>query len=98
VFHEHAVGHSDSIGGDPISGPSSSRKLAMDYHVIVFSDDQARLVLQRRWRAPNQTVTSELSGCAIAIRNREGSCSNAKLIECEYRLIESSNGSFEMIV
>jgi hypothetical protein len=54
VFREHAVGHPDDIGGDPISGPSSSRKPAMDDHVIVFSNDQARLVLQRRWRAPNQ--------------------------------------------
>jgi hypothetical protein len=54
VFREHAVGYSDDIGGDPISGPSSSRKPAMDDHVIVFSNDQARLVLQRRWRAPNQ--------------------------------------------
>jgi hypothetical protein len=32
VFREHAVGHSDEIGGDPISGPSSSRKPAMDDH------------------------------------------------------------------
>jgi hypothetical protein len=24
VFREHAFGHSDDIGGDPISGPSSS--------------------------------------------------------------------------
>ena len=24
VFREHAVGHSDDIGGDPTSGPSSS--------------------------------------------------------------------------
>jgi hypothetical protein len=47
VFREHAVGHPDDIGGDPISGPSSSRKPAMDDHVIVFSNDQARLVLQR---------------------------------------------------
>jgi hypothetical protein len=30
VFGEHAVGHSDNIGGDPIPGPSSSRKPAMD--------------------------------------------------------------------
>jgi hypothetical protein len=70
----------------------------MDYHVIVFSNAQAGLVLQRRWRAPNQTVTSAMSGPAITVRNREGSRSNAKLIECEYRLVESSNGSFEMIV
>src|SRR5690349_7329256 len=49
VFREHAVGHSDDIGGDPIPGPSGSRKPAMDDHVIVFSHDQARLVLQRRW-------------------------------------------------
>jgi hypothetical protein len=54
VFREHALGHSDDIGRDPISRPSSSRKPAMDDHVIVFSNDQARLVLQRRWRAPNQ--------------------------------------------
>jgi hypothetical protein len=54
VSREHAVGYSDDIGGDPISGPSSSRKPAMDDHVTVFSNDQARLVLQRRWRAPNQ--------------------------------------------
>jgi hypothetical protein len=54
VFREHAVGHSDDIGGDPTSGPSSSRKPAMDNQVIVFSNDQARLVLQRRWRTPNQ--------------------------------------------
>jgi len=52
VFGEHAVGHSDNIGGDPIPGPSSSRKPAMDDHVIVFSNDQARLVFQCRWRAP----------------------------------------------
>jgi hypothetical protein len=38
VFREHAVGHSDDIGGDPISGPSSSRKPAMDDHVIVFGN------------------------------------------------------------
>jgi hypothetical protein len=54
MFREHAVGHSDDLGGDPISGPSSSRKPAVDDHVIAFSNDQARLVLQRRWRAPNQ--------------------------------------------
>jgi hypothetical protein len=54
VFREHAVGHPDDICGDPISGPSSSRKPAMDDHVIIFSNDQAGLVLQRRWRAPNQ--------------------------------------------
>src|SRR5947209_4726244 len=54
VFREHAVGHSDDIGGDPTSGPSSSRKPTMDDHVIVFSNDQARFVLQRRWRAPDQ--------------------------------------------
>src|SRR3981189_3930159 len=45
VFCEHAVGHSDDIGGDPIAGPSSSRKPAMDYHVILFSNDTARLLL-----------------------------------------------------
>jgi hypothetical protein len=33
---------------------SSSRKPAVDDHVIAFSNDQARLVLQRRWRAPSQ--------------------------------------------
>jgi hypothetical protein len=48
VFGEHAVGHSDNIGGEPIPGPSSSRKPAMDDHVIVFINDQARLVFQCR--------------------------------------------------
>jgi hypothetical protein len=54
VFREHAVGCPDDVGGDPISGHSSSRKSAMDDHVIVFANDQARLVLQRRRRAPNE--------------------------------------------
>ena len=53
-WFRHAVGHPDDIGGDPISGPSGSRKPAMDDHVIVFSNDQARFVLQRRRRTPNQ--------------------------------------------
>jgi hypothetical protein len=26
----------------------------MDDHVIIFSNDQGRLVLQRRWHAPDQ--------------------------------------------
>jgi hypothetical protein len=49
VFREHAVGHSDDIGGDsddiggdPISGPSSSRKPAMDDHVIVLGNGMRR--------------------------------------------------------
>jgi hypothetical protein len=54
VFRKHAVGHSDNIGGDPISRPSSSRKSAMDDHQIVFANDYARLVLQRRRYAPYQ--------------------------------------------
>ena len=54
VFHQHAVSHSDNIGGDPISRASSSRKPTMDDRVIVFSNDHTRLVLQRRRCASNQ--------------------------------------------
>jgi hypothetical protein len=54
VFRKHAVGHSDNIGGDPIFRPSSSRKSAVDDHVIVLGNDRPRLVLQCRWCAPYQ--------------------------------------------
>jgi hypothetical protein len=40
----------------------------MDDHVIVFSNDQARLVLQRRWRAPiqiEQAVSPRRNGRAV---------------------------------
>ena len=41
MFREHAVGCPDDIGGNPISGPSSSRKPAMDDHVIISATIRA---------------------------------------------------------
>jgi hypothetical protein len=64
VFREHAVGHPDDIGGDPISRHSSFRKPTMDDHVIVFSNDQARLVLQRR---PQNRVRAGSIPASLAI-------------------------------
>ena len=57
AFREHVVDHSDNVGGDPISGPSSSRKPATDDQVIVFGSDQAQLILQGSQPEPSSSLS-----------------------------------------
>jgi hypothetical protein len=62
VFSEQIIGHTDDIGGDPIPGPASPGKPAVDDHVIAFGNDRARLVSQRRRRAPDQIEQAVAAG------------------------------------
>src|ERR1700730_5737930 len=68
VLREHAIGHAEDIGSDPIPRHSGVRKPAMDDHVVAFGNDRAWLVLQRHWHAPDQieqAVASRLDVRAV---------------------------------
>ena len=58
MLDKNAIGNAQNVGGDPGHRSAVARESSVNDHEFAFGQDDARFVLERRWRAPDQIEQS----------------------------------------